>query len=436
MKLAWFSPLPPEHSDIANFTERLREDLRRSYDVRFLTEKPGGFLEPATGTFYHAGLGPRPYDLLVSLNASSDLPIYNLGNNPTFFSQTWFLNRLKPGIVILHDVKLHHFFEGIYRERLGDEKGYLDVMEKYHGEVGREAGMAFCRSLASINDMAGHFPMTAWAVQDALAVVVHTAYAQQMVQRATDIPVFTIPLPYRPQADPNRANAVSFSGERRARLVIFGYLNTNRRIIEFLHALATMSERGCFEVHVLGTLLHEREVRAAVELLGLRGQVTFYGYVSDETLETTLASADLAINLRYPTMGEASGSLLRIWDHALPSLVSASDSYAHLPPDTVCLVRPERERADVQRHLRRFLRHPGYFREKGWRGRAWLLAHHLPGMYVDALRPVCEEAGTLRSRHNRQWMARRLGQAAAPWIDAAPSHRRERHYAARIVETF
>ncbi len=435
MKLAWFSPLPPEHSDIANFTERLREDLHGAYDVRFFTEKPGGFLEPASGTFYHAGLGPCPYDLLVSLNAS-DLPIYNLGNNPTFFSQTWFLNQFKPGIVILHDVKLHHFFEGIYRERLGDEKRYLDLMAQYYGEIGREAGVAFCRSLVSISDMAEHFPMTAWAVKNALAVVVHTAYAQEVVRRATNVPVFNIPLPYRPQANPKRGAPVRFSRERRARLVIFGYLNTNRRIIEFLHALATMPERDCFGVHVVGTVFHEREVRAAVELLGLREHVTFYGYVSDDTLEDTLASADLAINLRYPTMGEASGSQLRIWDHALPSLVSASDSYADLPPDTVSFVRPEHERADVQRQLRRFLRHPGYFFEKGRRGREWLLAHHLPGMYVDALRPICDGAESLRSRHNRQSMAQRLGQVAAPWIDALPSHERERQDAARIMDTF
>ncbi len=435
MKLAWFSPLPPAHSDIANFTGRLREDLRRAFDVRFLTEKPGGFLEPSNGAFYHAGLGPCPYDLLVSLN-TADLPVYNLGNNPTFFSQTWFLNQFKPGIVILHDVKLHHFFEGIYREQLGDEKRYLDLMEKFYGGIGREAGAAFCRSLVSINDMAEHFPMTAWAVQNALAVVVHTAYAQETVRRATDVPVFTVPLPYRPQADPAEGKSIRFSRERRARLVIFGYLNTNRRVIEFLHALATMPERDGFEVRVVGTVFHEREVRAAVELLGLRERVIFCGYVTDETLEGTLAAADMAVNLRYPTMGEASGSQLRIWDHALPSLVSASDGYAHLPPDTVCFVRPEHERADIQRHLRRFLRHPGYFREKGRRGRAWLTAHHLPGMYIDALRPVCEEAGALRSRHNRLWAAQRVGQLTAPWIDAAPAHARERHYAARIMETF
>ena len=346
MKLAWFSPLLPEHSDIANYTERLREDLQRSFDVRFLTEKPGGFLEPSSGTFYHAGLGPRPYDLLVSLNAA-DLPVYNLGNNPTYFSRTWFLNQFKPGIVILHDVKLHHFFEGIYRGQLRDEKCYLDLMEKYHGGVGREAGGAFCRSLVSISDMAEHFPMTAWAVRNALAVVVHTAYAREAVRRATNLPVFTIPLPYRSQADPKKENTARFSRDHCARLVIFGYLHTNRRVIEFLHALATMPEGDCFEVHVLGTIFHEREVRAAVGLLGLREQVTFYGHVPDEMLENTLAGADMAINLRYPTMGEASGSQLRIWDHALPSLVSASDGLRR-PPAGYGLLCPARTR--TRRH--------------------------------------------------------------------------------------
>ena len=439
MKIAWFSPLVPEHSDVANFTERLRADLGREFDVRYFTEKHGGFLEPANDSFFNAGLGPCPHDLLASLN-EGDLPIYNLGNNPAFFARTWFLNQFKPGIVVLHDAKLHHFFEGIYRARLHDEQAYLKVLHEYYGPLGYDAGRAYCQSKVSIDFMARYFPMTAWAVRNALAVVVHTPHAQEVVRSVTNTPVWTIPLPYEPRAS-RGASGVSagrshaYSPDRRVKLIIFGYLNTNRRIIEFLHALATLPERDHFEVRIVGTVFHQIEVEAAVRILGLREQVTFYGYVSDEELDRLLEDSDLAINLRFPTMGEASGSQLRIWDHALPSLVTRTEGYASLPRDTVCFVRPDHERSDIQRHLRRFLRRPEYFREKGRRARQRLLAHHQPRQYVEALRPICEQVHALRSRLNRLTLADRVGRATSTWAAAVPSYERERFYAARIAET-
>lgn len=435
MKIAWFSPLPPEHSDIANFTERLRGELQKRFEPRFLTEKGEGFLDPATGAFYHAGLGPCPYELLVSLN-SGDLPIYNLGNNPLYFAQTWFLNQYKPGVVILHDVKMHHFFEGVYRERLRDENRYVNALKEEHGARGQQAGIAFNQSRVTIDFMAEHYPMTAWAMRNALAVVTHTPHACEAVRRVTSAPVSMIPLPYEPREISNLPSRQrrAFSPEEPAKLVIFGFLGTNRRIVEFLHALAWLQERDCFEVHLIGTLQHAAEVHVAVNILGLRGRVFFHGYVSDQRLETLLDEADLAINLRYPSMGEASGSQLRIWDHALPSLVTECEGYATLPPDTVFFVRQEHERTDIQRHLRHLLRRPGYFREKGRRGREWLLAHHRPAIYAGALRTFCEDADAWRARHNRLRLAERVGRNSASWAAGLSSDDHARRYAARMAE--
>ena len=47
--------------------------------------------------------------------------------------------------------------------------------------------------------------------------------------------------------------------------------------------------------------------------------VQLHGYTPEKELNKVLEKSHLAINLRYPTMGEASGSQLRIWYHALPS---------------------------------------------------------------------------------------------------------------------
>ena len=74
----------------------------------------------------------------------------------------------------------------------------------------------------------------------------------------------------------------------------------------------------------------------------------FHGFTSEKKLDEALSQAHLAINLRYPTMGEA-WSQLRIWAHASQS-GSQVGWYATLPPDTVRFVRPDtNEVADIQK---------------------------------------------------------------------------------------
>ena len=193
-KVAWFSPRVPAHSDLANYTRRLQAELQHRFDARFFTEQAEGFCEPATGTIYPAGLSGTPHALLLALS-EVDVPIYHLGNNPEFFSRTWFLGQFKPGLVILHDSKLHHFFEGIYRGQLEDRAQYLAHLQEYYGEAGIEAGGLYWQQELSIDFMAEHFPMTAWGVRNALGVVVHTSHALEAVRRETKAPVSLSALP-------------------------------------------------------------------------------------------------------------------------------------------------------------------------------------------------------------------------------------------------
>lgn len=438
MKIAWFSPRVPEHSEIAKNTERLEGELRRHFDTRFFSEQPAGFREAETGRLFHATVGHIPTELVLALN-EDDLPIYNLGNNPAFFAKTWFLSQRKPGIVILHDLKLHHFFEGIYRERLGDERQYLAFMEEYYGVPGVEAGRLYWQQQIFIDFMAENFPMIAWGVRNALAVVAHTEPTVEAVARETGLPTLLNALPYiaHPAAEAP-VPTTRFTPERPVRVAIFGYLNVNRRVLEFFHALAGMEERACFEVHLYGTLLqrYEDDVKRDVATLGLREQVRFHGYVTEEALDTGLAGCDLAVNLRYPTMGEASASQLRIWNHALPSLVTCIDGYASMPEEAVSFVRPGHERTDIQEHLRGFLDRPDEYRRKGERGRQILLERHRPATYVDRLAGLCDHLATLRSRHVRLETAGRVGRGIAPWSHLTPRSETERRYGAAIAELF
>src|SRR5262249_29819176 len=136
-----------------------------------------------------------------------------------------------------------------------------------------------------------------------------------------------------------------------------------------------------------------------IQMQGLKSNVTLHGLARESKLEEALNRAHLAINLRYPTMGEASGSQLRIWAHALPSLVSKVGWYASLPPETVAFVRPDQnEVADIQEHLRALVSQPAAFVEKGKRGRIELEVAHAPEAYADSVIKLAREGQKFRAR--------------------------------------
>jgi hypothetical protein len=120
-----------------------------------------------------------------------------------------------------------------------------------------------------------------------------------------------------------------------------------------------------------------------------------------------LHEAHLAINLRFPTMGEASASQLRIWDHALPSLVTPVGWYARLPPDAVNFVRPEHEQADLHALLDAFLLDPTRFAAQGLAGRRFLERYHGVQAYAQDLVQFAASCGRDRGRVALRDVARR-----------------------------
>ncbi len=183
----------------------------------------------------------------------------------------------------------------------------------------------------------------------------------------------------------------------------------------FLQALHQLPQRDRFHLDIYGPVANEESLLALVSDLELNNLVTFHGFVSDAELEKALARSDLAINLRDPTMGEASASQLRIWQHGLPSLVTDTGWYATLPKNTVAPVRRDAELEDIQAHLRGFLMTPERYRELGQNGRLYVEKNHTMEAYVNGLMQLIDATVAYRPRQAVAWMAGRAGHAMRPW---------------------
>jgi glycosyltransferase involved in cell wall biosynthesis len=201
-------------------------------------------------------------------------------------------------------------------------------------------------------------------------------------------------------------------------LILFGYLGRNRRLGPILEALAGMTEKDQFRLDIFGTILNDEEqIRAQIRALKLSGLVKVHGFVPEAKLESSLSNSALAINLRFPSVGEASGSQLRIWSHALPSLVSAVGWYASLPSNTVALVRTdENEVKDIRNHLRAFLTDPARFSEMGLKGLEELKTRHSPEAYAAQVIDLAERAKNLRPQRGARALAKRAGASMGEWL--------------------
>lgn len=431
MKLNWFSPLAPAQTDIAHYTERVMPALARLAEVTYWTDqrKWDPRLEQlAVVRSYRIDRMPWR-----ELNRA-DATFYHIGNNPQFHGSIWQASRQLGGVIVLHDFRLHHFFDGIYRVKLRDLNSYLSIMAKYYGAEGRRAAALCYQSDArNIDEMAERYPLTELAVENAHAVLVHTTEAFESLANHCVCPLAYAPLPFSLDLKSRGTTAV---GKGPIRLIVFGYIGRNRRLNSVLKALAGLAEKERFRLDVFGSILNdEKELRRQIAAMNLKHQVELHGFTSEAVLDEALTHCHLAINLRFPTMGEASGSQLRIWAHGLPSLVSRVGWYASLPEDSVAFVRTdENEVADIQKHLKGLLTDPDRFAVMGQRGRQELEDRHSPDAYAAAVIEIARQGKHFGSRAAHLKLADRAAAISNDWHTPNQRERAFERVAAKVYE--
>jgi len=410
MRLNWFSPLPPAKTGIADYSFGILPELSSRAEVTLWTDRTG--CDPqlekyATVRHYQ----PDSVDW-VELNRA-ELSFYNIGNNHLHHASIWQVSRKSPGIVILHDVRLHDFFESLYRGHWRDQAGYLAQIEKHYGEEGLRMATEFVSARHGDFDlMAQRFPMTGAALENALGAVVHTKDAFDELRALNRWPVFYAPLPSAPIMTSAPAGGRSASTHR---LIIFGHIGRNRRLDAVLEALAQLPQRDHFELDIYGEIDDPKTLRQRIHTLNLKETVKVHGYAPAAELDHALSTANLAINLRYPTMGEASASQLRIWEHALPSLVTKVGWYASLPEQAVAHIRPEHEVSDIRSQLESFVQDPDRFARMGLQGHEFVRTEHHPRTYVDTLLSLTSMARQLKLKQSAFYLAERSGGLIGSW---------------------
>jgi hypothetical protein len=179
-------------------------------------------------------------------------------------------------------------------------------------------------------------------------------------------------------------------------LASFGHINPYKRVEAVLRAIASL--RGSIpgiRYLLVGSVSPSYDVRAAIARAGLEDSVSVTGYVERHAFEDYLASADICLNLRHPTAGETSASLLRLLGAGKPTLVSASGSFAELPPGVAAQVDLDASEGDlIVAYCRLLSGRPELAAALGARARAYVARQHsLDGAAASYMRFLASRYG-------------------------------------------
>ena len=322
MKVAYFSPMPPERSGIADYSELLLPALRRRVDVAVVRR---GRKRPPRG---------------------SDVCLYHVGNNPE--AHGWIVEALRrrPGVVVLHDFVLHHLVAGLTIGRR-DGHGYLDAMEREGGVVGRLIGHGVLdkRIPPLWESRPEEYHLAGEVLSLATGLFVHSHYVEERARAAGfEGPVWAVPHPAWPvpQVAPVEVGGAPLFGA-------FGNLNATKRVPQLLEAFARVRRD-----HPRARLLLGGETSPGFDLerrlqrLGLDGEgLVREGYVGEARLWSLMAACDAIVSLRAPTMGETSGIAVRALSLGKPLVVSDVGWFSELPGAVALKVPPDAAEADT-----------------------------------------------------------------------------------------
>jgi hypothetical protein len=141
VRIAWLSP-SAGNSGIVEYTRQVLPALARYAEPELWSHGPP---ERAPGEVPWVDYASEPAAL--ERLPQYDMVVYNLGNHLAFHRAEYEASARCPGVVILHDRTLHHFFAGYYVSYLRAPDVYVERMTELYGERGHQVATSVVAQL-------------------------------------------------------------------------------------------------------------------------------------------------------------------------------------------------------------------------------------------------------------------------------------------------
>ena len=325
-----FGALPPARSGTADYLHEQRQHLAERWKLTVVV----GNESKVPAAVDCDVLSYREYQ--KKEHHFADVPrLIHLANNP--FHSHSFQEAKKPGgILLLHEFSMHHLLTETtlaygnskrYTEELSDCESEGDVISEL-----RKQGV-----WSGIEQFL--YPAIESRLRIAAGVIGHSKWILDRVQDvAPDLPIAHIPHHFcePPTLDAMACREKFGMQSDELAVVSLGFVTPAKCIEQTIHALSDIRDRvPRFRYWIFGEMRHPAQVRRAVKRCGMSDLVVEKGYLSPSDFQAAIQASDLVINLRYPTVGESSGTMTRAMGLGKPVVVYRHGSFAEPPRDAV-----------------------------------------------------------------------------------------------------
>jgi glycosyltransferase involved in cell wall biosynthesis len=314
LKVGFFSPLPPAQSGVADYAAALLPALRRFGSVQ---------------------VAPSHYDV----------GLYQLGNNQ-LHRDIYRQALAMPGVAVLHDAVLHHFFLGSL-----SEAEYLDEFAYNYGEWARAEAKTLwnLRSCSSQDPRYFSRPLLRRIAGTSRAVIVHNPKAAALVrEHAPGATVIQIPLFSERPVRVDTACVLQFRCSTRYLFGMFGYLRESKRLIPTLKAFARLHRVRPETSLLIAGEIHSSDLARAAEPYLAREGVRRLGHMTPGEFVLATEAVDCCINLRSPSAGETSAIAVRLMGLGKPVILTEGMENDAYPAETFLAIK---EGTSEEEHL-------------------------------------------------------------------------------------
>ena len=335
---------------------------------------------------------------MAEVGTDGRLPFYQMGNN-RYHDEILDLALERPGVLTLHDVSLHHLVleRTIGRGLLQPYRDWLALDHGWWGEACAEPPRWGPIGKVQLFSMHCH----ARLLRSQRGILVHSRWAADMIREELpdlEIRVVPMPMPLEEPIEGDGAELRRSLGIPASAPVLgsFGFQTPIKRTDAVIRAL-TRPELADAHLVVVGESSRAFDLATLARVLGVAERVHLLGWVEREVLSQAMALADLCVNLRYPTAGETSASLLRLLALGRPTVVSRYAQFAELPEDCVVHVPiGEHEVEELARRVRALLEQPEELARMGRRARRRMRDENDPQRAAAAIAAAIAELAELQ----------------------------------------
>jgi len=394
MRVAFFSPLPPMKSGIADYSAELLPSLAEECEIELIVDegiRPDPSLSARFPVHGHRAL-PRLLE-----QGRFDVVLYQLGNNSDYHAAIYRTLLEHPGVVVLHEFVLHHLVRELTLEASRPDL-YVNELRYAYGRTG-EAAARRCLATGVSLDL-WSYPLFERVVDASLGIIVHNRFtcdrvlASRPLARIATVPhhlSLNFPGGGELAGEPEEARATLGIDAGDFIVATYGFMTPAKRPAVLLRAFARLRQQiPRARLLLVGEVSRHFDFER-IFTAELRQGVTITGRLDLDRFLLYMQACDVAVNLRHPTGGETSGTVIRLLGLGKPLIVNNSGAFAEYPDDCCAKIDlDDTEEELLLAYLRTLATDEPLRRRMGENARRHMAMHHtLAGSargYADFLR--------------------------------------------------